>query len=194
MFGLAWSPTDGTIAAVGARSVTLWSTEPKGGLARREAQVTPIKPGRSAASERASRGGGAVFMCCAYLRDGLLVAGTSHGELWCWSDTTLCALPRARRPCLRAGARAAGWLAALGREGRAAETVEPRCVALSRERHVDYARWHDQQALPHEPGAASASPLRMLDLRKLAVALADSAGRRACLARLACAIHCRTVS
>ena len=178
LFALAWSPVESMLATVGVRCVKLWAVDADGkGLNGRSAQLLPSKAGESSfplseSNGAGKRGGsgaekkkrGTTFLCCAFLQSGLLVGGTSRGEVWCWSGTALCARFRAHDGpifCLEVEP-SEGWLLSGGKDGR--------------------LRLWSPSIWPAAPatGAASAgspSPLRMVDLRKLAMALADSAGR-----------------
>ena len=86
LFGVACAPDGGgggtTIATAGARSLKLWRLDGSSLKLWRRAELSPAKPG-------VAGGGGGVrepTLCCvAYLRSGLLIAGTSRGEIWSWA-------------------------------------------------------------------------------------------------------------
>ena len=168
VFALAWSPTQAALATVGVGGVQLWGVDAhEKGLTGRSAQLLPSSAGgKSFPFAKKGDGHGkssARFLCCAFLRNGMLVAGTSRGEVWCWSGTSLCARFRAHDGpifCLEVE-RTEGWLLSGGKDGRL--------------RLWSPAVWPNPSGA--RPASTAPSPLRMVDLRKLAIALADSAGR-----------------
>jgi hypothetical protein len=123
IFDMRWSPVEAALATVGVRCVKLWGVDAEErGLTGHSAQLHPSGPG--AASFPAAGGGGGGhqprFLCCAYLRTGMLVAGTSRGEVWCWSGTSLCARFRAHDGpifCLEVE-RTEGHLLSGGKDGK----------------------------------------------------------------------------
>ena len=105
IFGLAFSPVAGgaaggaagggsLIATCGAQHLALWQQDAHGGgLSGQPAQLAPARPaqlGRAAAGSRE-----ATVCCVTFLPSGLLLGGTSRGEVWCWSGTALTARYRA---------------------------------------------------------------------------------------------------
>ena len=110
------------------------------------------------------------FLCCAYLHSGLLIAGTSQGEVWCWSGSALCARFRAHDgPVFALEVEGnEGWMFSGGKDGRLRLWSPEVWPARSQRTPSDSAS---------PPSVGPAAAVRLLDLRKLAVALADSAGR-----------------
>ena len=111
-----------------------------------------------------------MFLCCTYLNTGLLVAGTASGEVWCWSDTALCARFRAHDGpifCLETEA-SEGWLFSGGKDGR---------LRLWSPDMFPQPAQRAGAAAPETSGSSVPAAVRMLDLRRLAVSLSDSAGR-----------------
>lgn len=182
---LAWAPDSAAFATVGVQSVQLWGVAAGEGLLTcRQAQVATPRPmdgGFDGPSERAARLARRQthFLCCAYLCTGQLIAGTSRGEVWCWVGVSLCARFRAHDGpifCLESERRE-GWLLSGGKDGRLrlwAPSLWPAAPGSSR----PLSRSAAAAGRPSDDGAPSApTPLRMVDLRKLAVALSDAAGR-----------------
>ena len=174
LFALAWSPVEPALATVGVRCVKLWGVgAEERGLVGHSAQT---RPGEPTLPRSENDGGGAAearrgdeqetFLCCTFLQNGLLVAGTSRGEVWCWSGMSLNVRFRAHDGpifCLETE-RTEGWLLSGGKDGRL--RMWSPSVWSSTFRGTNSAS-----------GNQAPMPLRMIDLRKLATALADSAGR-----------------
>ena len=105
-------------------------------------------------------------LCCvAYLRSGLLIAGTSRGEIWSWaaggelvSRLRVHAGPVFTLQCHPEE----DWVLSGGKDGRL--------------RLWGPAVWERANASA-QTAPAQAAPVRMLDLRSLAAALTDVAGR-----------------
>ena len=119
IFALSWSPVEAALATVGVRCVKIWGVfAEESGLTGRSAQLLPS--GKVGMPEKGNDKRSPNFLCCAYLRSGMLVAGTSRGEVWCWSGTALCARFRAHDGpvfCLEVE-RTEGWLLSGGKDSR----------------------------------------------------------------------------
>ena len=192
VFALAFSPVDGSIVTAGARSLTLWRHDAAGALSGRRAQLAPTKPGvavggegrrraepRGDESRRSEAGAREATVCCvAFLPSGLLLGGTSRGEIWCWSGVTLTARFHAHAGpvfCLEVN-RTEGWVLSGGKDAKL-RLWHPSSFPAPRD-----ARGGSSNNLRPAAGAAgevasTATPLRMLDLRSLAAQLTDAAGR-----------------
>ena len=166
VLALAWSPVQAALATVGVSHVSLWGVDAEeSGLTGRTAQLLPSSAGAASYDAGASNATQPSFLCCAFLRSGMLVAGTSRGEVWCWSGTALCARFKAHDGpvfCLEVE-RTEGWLLSGGKDARL--------------RLWSPSVWPNAGARPATNDAFQPSPLRMVDLRKLAFALSDGAGR-----------------
>ena len=139
-------------------------------------------------------------MCCVtFLPSGLLLGGTSRGEVWCWAGTRLTAryrahagpvycleLPRATATGPAAGPDSAaagapagggstggGWLLSAGKDGklRLWPTAAFASAGATPARRVAFPSLGSPQPPP------AAAPVRVIDLRMLAAALTDAAGR-----------------
>ena len=214
IFGLAFSPMGGgaagggsLIATCGAQHLALWQQDAHGGgLRGQPAQLTTgqLAPGRPARAGRAAaRGGGAreATVCCVtFLPSGLLLGGTSRGEVWCWSGTVLTARYRAHTgpvyclelQCATASGPAPGtasgaagpqpdggstggsWLLSAGKDGklRLWPTAAFASAAPMPARRVSFP----SLGAPPPPPPSSAVPVRVIDLRMLAATLTDAAG------------------
>ena len=204
IFGLAFSPAGGAagggslIATCGAQHLALWQQDAHGGgLSGQPAQLAPAPPSRLG---RAASGSRAATVCCVtFLPSGLLLGGTSRGEVWCWAGTSLTARYRAHTgpvyclelQCATASAPASGtasaavgpppddgstsghWLLSAGKDGklRLWPTAAFASAAPMPARRVVFP---SLGAPPPPP--PSAAPVRVVDLRMLAATLTDAAG------------------
>ena len=135
-------------------------------------------------------------MCCVtFLPSGLLLGGTSRGEVWCWAGTRLTARYRAHAGpvyCLElphataagpasaaagappdGGSTGGGWLLSAGKDGKL--RLWP-TAAFASAGPMPARRVAFPLLAPPQPPPAAA-PVRVIDLRMLAAALTDAAGR-----------------